>query len=146
MSDEIYILKDDLVKYCEKIAGVGESYFDEDFLNELNKIIEQVPVFKEKYVNRDIIDLILDVAFEYTDHFGDEYDEIADNLKTFPCVRFVNAYEKEIVYREDIISSTIDASVPDAKVYKDDYECYSTNEITIYWNSALIHLLYRLDK
>ena len=48
-------------------------------------------------------------------------------------------------YREDIISSTIDASVPDAKVYKDDYECYSTNEITIYWNSALIHLLSRLD-
>ena len=47
-------------------------------------------------------------------------------------------------YREDIISSTIDASVPDAKVYKDDYECYSTNEITIYWNSALIHLLSRL--
>lgn len=105
MSNEIYILKDNLVKYCEKIAGVGENYFDEDFLNELNKIIEQVPVFKEKYVNRDIIDLILDAAFEYTDHFGDEYDEIADNLKTFPCVRFVNAYEKEIVYREDIIST-----------------------------------------
>lgn len=105
MSDEIYILKDDLVKYCEKIAGVGESYFDKDFVNEFNKIIEQAPIFKEKYINRDIIDLILDVAFDYTDHFGDEYDEIADNLKTFPSVRFVNTYEKEMVYREDIIST-----------------------------------------
>ena len=49
-------------------------------------------------------------------------------------------------YREDIVSSTIDSSVPDAKVYADDYECYTTNEITIYWNSALIHLLSRLEK
>lgn len=49
-------------------------------------------------------------------------------------------------YREDIVSTTVDASVPDAKVYVDDYECYTTNEITIYWNSALIHLLSRLEK
>ncbi len=49
-------------------------------------------------------------------------------------------------YREDIVSVTVDASVPDAKVYVDDYECYTTNEITIYWNSALIHLLSRLEK
>ncbi len=49
-------------------------------------------------------------------------------------------------YKEDIVSINVDSSVPDAKVYVDDYECYTTNEVTIYWNSALIHLLSRIEK
>ena len=55
MKNDIYVLKADLVKCCKKIAE-----FDEDFLNDLNKIIEQTPIFKEEYVHRDIISPILD--------------------------------------------------------------------------------------
>ena len=99
MENEIYILKTDLVRCCEKIAE-----FDEDFLNDLNKIIEQPPIFKEEYVHRDIISPILDVAFEYTQFSDDDYDEIADKIETLPSVRFVKCYEKEAVYREDVIS------------------------------------------
>lgn len=103
MHDEIFILKNDLIKCCEKIAGVGDSYYDEDFLNELNKIIKQAPVFREEYIHRDIIGPILDIAFEYTQHSGDEYDEIADEIETLPSVRFVNSFDKETVYRDDVI-------------------------------------------
>ncbi len=46
--------------------------------------------------------------------------------------------------REDTVTASIDASVPDAKVYSDQWNSYSTNEATIYYNSALIHLLARL--
>ena len=99
MKNDIYVLKADLVKCCKKIAE-----FDEDFLNDLNKIIEQAPIFKEEYVHRDIISPILDVAFEYTQFSDDDYDEIADKIETLPSVRFVKCYEKEAVYREDVIS------------------------------------------
>ena len=99
MNDGIYILKTDLVQCCEKIAD-----FDEDFLNDLNKIIEQAPIFREKYVHRDILWPILDIAFEYTQHSGDDYDEIANEIDTLPSVRFVKSYEKEAVYREDVIT------------------------------------------
>ena len=99
MNDGIYILKTDLVQCCEKIAD-----FDEDFLNDLNKIIEQAPIFREKYVHRDILWPILDVAFEYTQHSGDDYDEISNEIDTLPSVRFVKSYEKEAVYREDVIA------------------------------------------
>ena len=99
MNDGIYILKTDLVQCCEKIAD-----FDEDFLNDLNKIIEQAPIFREEYVHRDILWPILDIAFEYTQHSGDDYDEIANEIDTLPSVRFVKSYEKEAVYREDIIA------------------------------------------
>ena len=104
MENEIYILKTDLIKCCKKIAGVGEAYFDEDFLNDLNKIINQASVFKEEYVHRDIIGSILDVVFEYTQHSGDDYDDIADEIEALPSVRFVKSYDKETVYREDVIS------------------------------------------
>ena len=99
MNDGIYILKTDLVQCCEKIAD-----FDEDFLNDLNKIIEQAPIFREEYVHRDILWSILDIAFEYTQHSGDDYDEIANEIDTLPSVRFVKSYEKEAVYREYVIT------------------------------------------
>lgn len=47
--------------------------------------------------------------------------------------------------REDTITETIDASVPSAKVYRDEWNSYSTNEATIYYNSAFIHLLSRIQ-
>lgn len=99
MKNDIYILKTDLVKCCKEIAE-----FDEDFLNDINKIVEQAPIFKEEYVHRDILWAILDVAFDYTQHSGKDYDEIADKIETLPSVRFVKSYEKEAVYREDVIS------------------------------------------
>ena len=43
--------------------------------------------------------------------------------------------------REDTITSQIGADVPPAKVYADNYESYSTNEMSIYWNASLIHLI-----
>ena len=99
MENEIYILKTDLVRCCEKIAE-----FDEDFLNDLNKIIEQAPIFKEEYVHRDILWPILDIAFGYTQHSGNDYEEIRMEIETLPSVRFVKSYKKEAVYKEDVIT------------------------------------------
>lgn len=47
--------------------------------------------------------------------------------------------------REDTVSSQISWDVPPAKVYMDEYQCYSTNEVSIYWNSALLNLMAQLD-
>ena len=41
----------------------------------------------------------------------------------------------------DTITSAFEANVPPAKVYSDQYLSYSTNEVAIYWNSALIYLI-----
>lgn len=43
--------------------------------------------------------------------------------------------------REDDVTEKMPEDTPQAKVYADNYGSYSTNEIAIYWNSALIHLL-----
>lgn len=43
--------------------------------------------------------------------------------------------------REDDVTSSIGSDVPPAKVYADNYDSYSTNEMSIYWNAALIHLI-----
>ena len=43
--------------------------------------------------------------------------------------------------REDKIAEQLPADTPPAKIYVDDYRSYSTNEIAIYYNSALLYLL-----
>lgn len=43
--------------------------------------------------------------------------------------------------REDNITNKIDPSVPSAKVYADNYLSFASNEVAIYWNSALINLI-----
>ncbi|MEA4875896.1 glycoside hydrolase family 9 protein [Anaerorhabdus sp.] len=47
--------------------------------------------------------------------------------------------------REDTITAQLGANVPPAKVYVDQYLSYSSNEVTIYWNSALIYVLSRIN-
>lgn len=47
-------------------------------------------------------------------------------------------------YREDIVTELISSDVVASKVYADDYESYTTNEVSIYWNSSFLHLLARL--
>ena len=102
MHDDIFILKDDLIKRCEKIAGVGKDYFDKEFLKDLNDIIEQEPVIKEKYIDRNTIYAILDVVSD----LNNDYDEIKDELIVIPSVRFVDSFcDKEIVSKEDIITT-----------------------------------------
>lgn len=46
-------------------------------------------------------------------------------------------------FRDDKITQALPENIPNAKMYVDTYECYSTNEIAIYWNGPLIHLLSR---
>lgn len=43
--------------------------------------------------------------------------------------------------REDTVTQNFGTDIPPAKVYTDQYLSYSTNEVTIYWNSALIYLI-----
>ncbi len=43
--------------------------------------------------------------------------------------------------REDNITRALDASTPPARMYVDDHRSYSTNEVAIYYNSALLYLL-----
>ena len=43
--------------------------------------------------------------------------------------------------REDSATQALSASIPNARVYSDSYSSYSTNELSIYWNGALISLL-----
>jgi endoglucanase len=42
---------------------------------------------------------------------------------------------------EDDMAKALLASAPKAKCYVDNAESYSTNEVTIYWNSPLVYLL-----
>ena len=43
--------------------------------------------------------------------------------------------------REDVITQGLDETLPSAKVYADNYLSYSSNEVSIYWNSGLLCLL-----
>ena len=42
---------------------------------------------------------------------------------------------------EDSYVKSVLADVPPAKCYADNAQSYSTNEVTIYWNSPFIYLL-----
>lgn len=44
-------------------------------------------------------------------------------------------------YLQDSAAAAQLSDAPEAKCYIDVYDSYSTNEITIYWNSPLVHLL-----
>ena len=46
--------------------------------------------------------------------------------------------------RDDNITAGLSWDIPVAKVYVDEYLSYSSNEVSIYWNGSLIHLLTRL--
>lgn len=46
--------------------------------------------------------------------------------------------------RDDTVIQAFGSDVPAAKMYSDQYLSYSTNEVAIYWNSALVHLLAKL--
>ena len=46
--------------------------------------------------------------------------------------------------RDDNITEGLSWDIPVAKVYVDEYLSYSSNEVSIYWNGSLIHLLTRL--
>lgn len=48
--------------------------------------------------------------------------------------------------RDDPVTQAMADTVPAAKMYSDSYDSYSTNEITVYWNSSLIHLISKLDQ
>jgi endoglucanase len=43
--------------------------------------------------------------------------------------------------REDAVTQALPQNLPVAKIYADDNRSYSTNEIAIYYNSALLYLL-----
>ena len=47
--------------------------------------------------------------------------------------------------REDEIAMQLPENTPPAKVYVDDYRSYSTNEIAVYYNSAMLYLLTTLS-
>lgn len=47
--------------------------------------------------------------------------------------------------REDTVTVLLHPDTPPAKVYVDDYLSYSSNEVAIYWNSALIYILSRIE-
>ena len=42
---------------------------------------------------------------------------------------------------EDSFIKSVMAGTPPAKCYADNAQSYSTNEITIYWNSPFVYLL-----
>ena len=48
-------------------------------------------------------------------------------------------------YREDKLTQAMSENTPPAKMYADNFDSWSTNEITVYYNSALVHLLGRID-
>lgn len=47
-------------------------------------------------------------------------------------------------YHEDKVTENIGDDIPPAKMYFDEYLSYSTNEMAVYYNSALINLLARV--
>ncbi|MEG0238519.1 MAG: glycoside hydrolase family 9 protein [Anaerorhabdus sp.] len=47
--------------------------------------------------------------------------------------------------RDDTMLQELGENIPSAKMYLDKYNSYSTNEVAIYWNSALLYLVVGLD-
>ena len=47
--------------------------------------------------------------------------------------------------REDTATQALSPDLPEARIYVDDYNSYSTNELSIYWNAALIHLIASIE-
>ena len=47
-------------------------------------------------------------------------------------------------YHEDKVTENIGDDIPPAKMSFDEYLSYSTNEMAVYYNSALINLLARV--
>lgn len=47
--------------------------------------------------------------------------------------------------REDPIVQNLNPDLPASQIYSDTFDSYSTNEISIYWNSSLIHLISKLQ-
>ncbi len=47
-------------------------------------------------------------------------------------------------YREDNLTQKMPEGTPQARMYIDSFDSWSTNEITVYYNSALLHILGRL--
>ncbi|SJZ57649.1 glycoside hydrolase family 9 protein [Anaerorhabdus furcosa] len=47
--------------------------------------------------------------------------------------------------RDDALLNELGENTPAAKMYLDRYNSYSTNEVSIYWNSGLLHLILSLD-
>lgn len=47
--------------------------------------------------------------------------------------------------RDDALLQELGENKPPAKMYLDRYNSYSTNEVAIYWNSSLLHLVLSLD-
>ncbi|MEG0564312.1 glycoside hydrolase family 9 protein, partial [Anaerorhabdus sp.] len=48
--------------------------------------------------------------------------------------------------REDSFTQALGGNTPPAKVYVDEYLSFSSNEVTIYWNGALVNLISQISK
>ena len=47
-------------------------------------------------------------------------------------------------YRDDKLTQALPDNMPPAKMYIDSFDSWSTNEVAVYYNSALIHMLGRI--
>ena len=48
-------------------------------------------------------------------------------------------------YREDKLTQAMAENTPPARMYVDTFDSWSTNEVTVYYNSALLHILARIS-
>ena len=104
MNDTIYVSKDDLIKFFKYMPDTDALWVDPTNYEHAKKIIDTLPLTKEKYIEQATI-------YEILDNLSDEgkldleLDDAYDLVDMLPSVRFIDSLDKDIVLREDIVAA-----------------------------------------
>ena len=97
MEDEVYVLKQDVIKFIQ------EKINNSDFRT-IKKLIDDIKIINGEYLNFDYVYAVLDVFYD-DDELYDEFNEFITQFNALPKVRFVKDYSKDVVLKEDVIKS-----------------------------------------
>ena len=104
MNDTIYISKDDLIKFFKYMPDTDALWADPTNYEHAKKIIDTLPLTKEKYIEQATIYEILD-NLSNEGKLDLELDDAYDLVDMLPSVRFIDSLDKDIVLREDIVAA-----------------------------------------
>ena len=104
MDQKIYILKNDLIKFFKFMPGTEVPWDDLSNFEYIKKLIDAAPLYKGKYIDRDLVYDIVQTASE-EDKLDMDSDDTFELVDTIPSVHFIDSYEQELVLREDIIAA-----------------------------------------
>ena len=97
IENQVYILKQDVIKFVQEKTSNAS-------FKTIKKLIDDIKIVNGDYLNVDHVYTVLD-AFYDDDELYDEFDEFMIQFNALPKVRFVKEYDKDVVYKDDVIES-----------------------------------------